>query len=178
MKRIQRQIRSAVVCTCANENSTLLSCMSLMRSRKQDVNIRFWSKVDKTKECWEWTAVLHPSGYGLFAIWDGVRTNIARAHRWSWEYTHGPIVGGLWVLHKCDNPKCVRPDHLFLGTPQDNIDDMFSKNRFIPRSRSLPANVVSKILYAYEHNNVTTRELARMYSTSKSTVGDIVKRGK
>lgn len=89
---------------------------------------RFWEKVRKAEgeACWEWTASLFVnSGYGCFCY----DRRLQGAHRVSWQMVHGPIPDGLWVLHKCDNPKCVRPDHLFLGTPMDNVRDMVAKGR-------------------------------------------------
>lgn len=76
---------------------------------------RFWEKVNKIEGgCWEWMGCLLKSGgYGGFTIKKHAR----------------PIPEGLHVLHKCDNPKCVRPDHLFLGTPKDNVQDMMLKGR-------------------------------------------------
>jgi HNH endonuclease len=86
---------------------------------------RFWPKVEKTDGCWYWTASCDPCGYGHFSI-DG---KLHSAHRVSWELAYGPIPDRLDVLHKCDNPPCVRPDHLFLGTHTDNMVDMISKGR-------------------------------------------------
>jgi hypothetical protein len=93
---------------------------------------RFWSKVNKLPgddACWEWTAALFKkSGYGCFSF----QERLQGAHRVSWSLTNGPIPDGLWVLHKCDNRKCVRPSHLFLGTQTDNMRDMVSKGRGVP----------------------------------------------
>ena len=75
--------------------------------------------------CLEWIAAHLPSGYGLF----GLAGKVLRAHRVVWEFAHGPIPAGLWVLHKCDNPSCVAIEHLFLGTAADNSDDMIAKGR-------------------------------------------------
>ena len=95
---------------------------------------RFWDKVDKTTtpdDCWEWKAV-KLKGYGQFWFKD----KMALAHRVSWELSFGPIPNGLNVLHKCDNPSCVNPAHLFLGTPKDNAQDSLKKGRrFIPDNR-------------------------------------------
>lgn len=89
---------------------------------------RFWSKVDLKgpDDCWEWQASKLPDGYGSF----GVRSRVVdKAHRVSWVLKNGPIPDGMSVCHRCDNPPCVNPDHLFLGTQQDNMKDMVSKGR-------------------------------------------------
>jgi hypothetical protein len=87
---------------------------------------RFWSKVDKTSTCWLWTGALFRSGgYGAFRI----RTTTIRAHRLAWELMREKIPRGMCVLHRCDVPACVNPDHLFLGTRADNMKDMYNKGR-------------------------------------------------
>ena len=92
----------------------------------RDTSARFWSKVDKRspKGCWDWTASLRPDGYGQFSL-----GTMVKANRASWLLSYGPIPQGLSVLHRCDNRRCVRPDHLFLGTQADNIRDMVAKGR-------------------------------------------------
>lgn len=90
---------------------------------------RFWAKVRVQEDgCWEWAGGLMWDGYGAFHR-DGDGSVKQRAHRISWEYSNGPIPSGMLVCHRCDNPRCVRPEHLFLGTDQDNVDDMMSKGR-------------------------------------------------
>ena len=86
---------------------------------------RFWNKVQVTDGCWEWQEGLSTGGYGKF--WVGNET--VPAHRFAWEVSQGPIPDGLFVCHHCDNRKCVRPDHLWLGTSYDNMVDCVEKGR-------------------------------------------------
>jgi hypothetical protein len=90
------------------------------------VTDRFWAKVQKGDGCWEWSAGRLPVGYGRFRV---SPEREALAHRYSYELNVGPVPDGLCVLHRCDNPSCVRPDHLFVGTHKDNTQDMFGKDR-------------------------------------------------
>lgn len=93
---------------------------------KVSISIRLWSKVRKRRNgCFEWIGCKNERGYGVIHL-DNKNTY---THRVSWILTNGPILNGMFVLHRCDNPSCVNPDHLFLGTPKDNIQDMFSKGR-------------------------------------------------
>jgi hypothetical protein len=87
---------------------------------------RFWAKVRKTSGCWIWTAHCLPQGYGQFAL---TCNKPVKAHRFAYEVTYGAIPAGLMVCHRCDNPSCVRPKHLFLGTAKDNTHDSIRKSR-------------------------------------------------
>lgn len=87
---------------------------------------RFWPKVKRGRGCWIWTAAKDRKGYGIFALAPGKRV---RAHRFAWEQEHGPLPAGACLLHRCDNPACVRPAHLFVGSREDNNADMDAKGR-------------------------------------------------
>ncbi len=89
---------------------------------------RFWIRVNKTEGCWEWKGYKSKRGYGAF----GHRNMVQRVHRFSYYLHFGIIPLGKEVCHKCDNPGCVRPDHLFLGSHLDNMADMMRKGRWTP----------------------------------------------
>ena len=87
---------------------------------------RFWDKVDKSGDCWDWRGAVTDRGYGHF--WDGNKK--VRSHRFVYTLLMGFIPDGMYVCHHCDNPGCVKPSHLFLGTQRDNIQDSIAKGRF------------------------------------------------
>jgi len=88
---------------------------------------QFWARMTKggAAECWLWTSLRNKQGYGQIHF----RGRWHRAHRLAWTLTHGPIPEGLWVLHRCDNPPCCNPAHLFLGNRVDNMQDASHKGR-------------------------------------------------
>lgn len=90
------------------------------------VSERFWSKVEKTDGCWFWKAGLDKDGYGMF--WVGGKL-WAKAHRWSWEQANGSIPEGMCILHRCDQPDGVNPEHLGLGTHAHNMAEMKARGR-------------------------------------------------
>jgi len=97
---------------------------------RKSIEEKFWSKVTKTDGCWMWGGVKTLKGYGIIRVGGRVDPKNLRAHRISWLLHNGPVPRGLMVCHHCDNPSCVRPDHLFVGTAVDNVHDSIKKGRF------------------------------------------------
>lgn len=89
---------------------------------------RFWKYVKKTPTCWIWIGKRHRQGYG--ELW--VKETMRLTHRLSWEIHYSKIPKGKHVLHKCDNPPCVNPDHLYLGDHYMNMKDMWDRGRANP----------------------------------------------
>jgi hypothetical protein len=123
---------------------------------------RFWARVEKTQACWNWRGSVRHFGHGHLNVL-GV---VTMAHRFSWTLTNGSIPDGLNVLHHCDNPRCVRPDHLFLGTHADNVADMNAKGRHARGERHGRAKLTdaqrAEAVAAYDHPGRRDGSLRRL----------------
>lgn len=144
---------------------------------------RFWAKVDKSGECWEWLAAKDQDGYGVFSP-TGTRT--IKAHRFSYQLANGPIPSGsgyhgVCLLHKCDNPGCVNPEHLSQGSQRDNMADCAKKKRSSAgrgekhRSSKLTERQVIEIR-GMANNKVRYLDIAAIYEVSAITVYEIAAR--
>lgn len=142
------------------------------------VFMRFWEKVllDDDDKCWEYIGPITSGGYGKI-------TNKGKgfpAHRFSWMIRYGKIPNGLCVLHKCDNPPCVNPKHLFLGTYKDNAQDKIKKHRCNFKGTNngrakLDWNKVNKIRELWITGNYTKVGLGKLFGVSDTTIGMIIK---
>lgn len=199
-KRINGQITPPQLCSCGCGEWTNPGREFLPNHHRRGVSIilhtladRFWSKVDKNGPvpehcpelgpCWLWTGS-RSMGYGY--IFDNGRNR--KATHVSWELNGGLIPDGMWLLHHCDNPPCVRYSHLFLGTHQDNTDDMIAKGRYKTlwvnghhqgRGENAPFHKltnaqVEDIRRRYRPYKVTAKMLAAEHGVSRSQVNQIL----
>jgi len=157
------------------------SCKCFFKYRDKTPEIRFWAKVKKTNNCWEWQGCKNNKGYGMFRV----NNEHKYAHRFSYEIHKGEIPQGKFVCHHCDNPSCINPDHLFCGTNSDNIQDSVKKGRFHLIGRKGSQNVSSKlnekqvkeIKKHFINKKETYRKIAKRYGVEQTTIGLII-RGK
>jgi hypothetical protein len=133
---------------------------------RRDPVEKFWEKVLRGDGCWEWRAGRDQKGYGVTNV-DGKGR---KAHRVSWELTNGPIPDGMQVCHHCDNPPCVRPDHLFLGTNQDNVDDAYRKGHFFNRLGRAPSRDEAHRIVSLRASGLSQTAIATETGLSRRTV--------
>lgn len=136
---------------------------------------RFYQRVQKTNYCWIWEGYKSPAGYGVVTIYGEQH----QTHRLSWMFECGPIPKGMIIMHTCDNPSCVNPDHLKLGTQRDNMHDMWDKGRGNPGhlcgEESPPSKLTDVDVIKIRLSNELIKVLAKKFGVSTSTVCDIQK---
>ena len=144
----------------------------------------FWRKVRKVGEedCWEWTAYKNDRGYGQFSTSGNSHRKLEQASRVAYFLGYGEFDEKLFVCHHCDNPGCVNPKHLFLGTHTDNVRDMVAKNRHNPnrgedsyKSILTEADVI-KIRELYATGKYFQTDLGEMFGVHKSTISGVINR--
>lgn len=136
-----------------------------------------WTNVKGADECWEWLGSRKKGWHGQ---WRSATGQIELAHRAAWRLMKGPIPDGLFVLHRCDNPACLNPTHLFLGTQSDNAKDMWAKGRARPKQAKGSQHANSKLtedlvrdIRASKESGV---EIARRLGLTATTICDVRKR--
>lgn len=128
----------------------------------------FWSRVKKTKSCWDYVGTKNVDGYG----WARHMGKNMGAHRYSWILSNGNIPDGLHVLHKCDNPSCVKPAHLYLGTHQKNMRDRADRRRC--KHQKLSRGDVSKIK-EMRKMGATCQQIADKFGISNGHASEIAR---
>lgn len=151
-----------------------------MKKKQKSVMDRFLSHVNKTDYCWEWTASKYDNsrGYGCFNL-----NSIAhRSHRIAYTLFVGDIPEGMCVLHKCDNPICVNPDHLWIGTRDENNKDRKKKQRGARNNgetngfSKIDSNTVKEIRRMREEEGLSYGKLCNVFNLSKSHIARIIHR--
>ena len=133
---------------------------------------RFFSKVEKGDSCWEWVASKYHDGYGAY-YFNGKQ---GRAHRVSWEMKNGEIPENMYILHRCNNRTCVNPKHLYLGTHQDNMNDLARAGTLKGighPSAKVTEREVRTIRHLWEKKIYTQIKIAEMFNISHKTVNGI-----
>lgn len=144
-----------------------------MKRSKRTVEERFYSRVRKTDYCWEWTGCKTRAGYGRIRAF---KETGDYAHRLAWVLEYGHIPDGMQVCHKCDNPSCVNPAHLFLGRHLDNMADMRARNRSrrgAPPNAILDPDDVRAIRDLLATERYTQAEIGSMFGVSRMAINSI-----
>jgi hypothetical protein len=154
--------------------------MSVLQEGMKPLAERLWAKtaIKGPTDCWEWQGWRHPKGHGQIGL-GGRSVGLGYTHRVAWEVTNGPVPHGLFVCHKCDNPPCVNPAHLFLGTPAENSADMAKKRRSTYGESAARAKLTEDDIRAIRDaidDGLYQHAVAKQFGVSRSLVGLIAQR--
>lgn len=143
----------------------------------KSIQDRFWSKVRKTDTCWLWLAQLNTQGYGVFHYHrrghPAYRSPQIYAHRLSWMFENGQFPEGLEIIHKCDTPACINPDHLTIGTHGENMRDMVYKKRHQYGENHALAKLNVDVIRQIRNDPRSSRKAAPDYRIAASTIRGI-----
>jgi hypothetical protein len=142
---------------------------------------RFWKRVNKRGpmrvrrlgRCWTWRGRLNQYGYGRFTRNNGASV---MAHRFSWEIVNGDMPQNAWALHRCDNPSCVRPSHIFPGTALENAEDARRKGRIPVGEQRHNAKLTAAAVRYIRTSTLSVAELADRYGVTRYTIYNVRKR--
>jgi hypothetical protein len=177
----------ACVCDCGetlfvstNQLGRIVHCQKRNRLNDKEYHEitikRFLHKVDNKNACWTWKGNVSKHGYGVSSY----RSKSTLAHRLSWILFRGNLPKDLDVCHHCDNPKCVNPEHLFLGTAKDNVMDCFNKKRKSHKGENHPRAKIKeqdvKEIFQLRKNGWTHQKLADRFKLTQSAVSNILHR--
>ena len=170
--------------SCGCSNSAIAIATKQKLREQTPPSVEFWKRVRKSDGCWEWTGILTPRNYGFFHF----NKKRVLAHRWSYQYAYATeLTPDVFVCHHCDNPRCVRPDHLFAGSAKDNALDAANKGRMAHGPNhgmaKLTASDIDYIVANYRLERTSTRtgkrsntaDLAEKFGVNKSTIQRTVK---
>lgn len=166
---------------CETKSVWLLQFLAASKQRKKqgrlvsteeraaDLEKRFWRQVQKTDFCWEWQGTRNALNYGHFRI----RHKTAKAHRVAWMICNGDIPKGLFICHACDNPPCVNPAHLWIGTELENIKDRDTKKRVAHGEKHYNCKLSDADILTIFNAKGTQKAIAEKFGIDQSWVSDI-----
>lgn len=152
-------------------------CQILSRDISYTDMARFWDRVNVKftgNGCWEWDGFIDPNGYARFKTIESHKRYLA--HRLSYALAFGETPKGMHICHKCDNRKCVRPDHLFVGTAKDNIHDMIGKKRHSYGEKNPGAKLDEDKVRDILSSNASLMDMSNQYNVSKKLILNVKQR--
>lgn len=157
-------------CGCLKAEKNALAMKDMRLRQSGSLMDRFFSRFVKLDNgCWQWRSHTDKDGYGILP---GTNQN-TRAHRLSYEMHHGKIPDGLIVCHHCDNPGCVNPDHLFIGTQKDNAQDALKKGRHYIGEKNGRSKLTRQNIEEILNSKLNGQQLAEKFRVTRSTINNV-----